>query len=68
MNWSILAVSALLLLPVGLTVDDAEARPAPPVCVREPCGPLLPCVIGSDSDCKIKITCVQEPCHPKRVP
>ncbi len=56
---------ALLTLTSAPVAEDAEARP---VCVRDCGGPTVPCVIGSDSDCKIKIVCVMAPCHPERFP
>ena len=67
---------AMAVLAVGLLstsslplVDEAEARDLPfPTCIREPCGPIVPCVYGSDPDCIIRIVCVTEPCEPERFP
>lgn len=56
-----------LTVPASPVVDEAEARPAPPVCVTEPCAPK-PCLYGSDSDCIVRIVCVTEPCNPQRFP
>ncbi len=66
---AMLALGFLALSNVPL-VDEADAIPDPFVqCIREPCGPQAPpCIIGSNSNCKILITCVMEPCYPEHFP
>ncbi len=68
---------AMLTLTSSPVAEFADARDEIH-CVRECDGPLPglelpnardpPCIYGSDSDCKIKHTCVMAPCYPERVP
>ena len=65
-----LVVAAFVLLATSVPIDpigEADARPEPPTCVKEPCGPPT-CVLGSDADCIVRIVCVTEPCKPERFP